>query len=168
MTKVTVQFTDATETTVAAVFGCAQDPVAFPHQAEVDDTDARYLAFVDPAATLPGAQAAQMAAMGAAYQSAIAAGVTFMTAAGVTKAFQSDAQSVANAQAMLTAYKTAVPTGFYWVSADDTQVPFTLADLQGLAKTMGDLGWSCFQQLQQRKASIKAATTIAAVQAVTW
>lgn len=118
--------------------------------------------------TLAQTQALKLGAMYAAYQSAIAQNVPLTTAAGVSKAFQADPQSIANVQAMLAAYKTAVPTGFYWVSADNTQVPFTLADLQGLARVMGDQGWAAFQQLQQRKASIGAATTVAAVQAVTW
>lgn len=118
--------------------------------------------------SLSGAQAQQIGKMYFAYEAAIAQDVSFTTAALVTKMFQADPQSVANAQAMLAAYKIAVPAGFYWVSRDNTQVAFTLADLQGLAKAMGDQGWGAFQTLQTRKASILAGTTIAAVQAVVW
>jgi hypothetical protein len=131
------------------------------------------LSITDPAAPtaaqqLASAQAAQLGKMFSAYAAATAQNVTLTTAGAVTKAFQADPQAIANVQAMLAAYKTAVPTGFYWVSADNTQVPFTLADLQGLAKAMGDQGWTAFQNLQNRKASINAATTVAAVQAVVW
>lgn len=126
---------------------------------------------VDPASllTLAQTQMAQIMAMAAAYSNAIAQDITFTTAGSVTKTFQSDPQSISNAQAMLAAYgASGVPSGFYWVAKDDTQVPFTLADLQGLAKAMGDQGWSAFQRLQARKASILAAGTIAEVQAVIW
>lgn len=122
-----------------------------------------------PSPTFAQLVAAQIGLMYAAYQAAIAQDVSFTTAAGVLKTFQSDPQSISNAQAMLAAYgASGVPSGFYWVAKDNTQVPFTLADLQGLAKTMGDQGWSAFQRLQARKASILAAGTIAEVQAVVW
>ena len=41
-----VQFKDSTETTIIAAFAGAQDPTAFPNQAEISETEARYLAFV--------------------------------------------------------------------------------------------------------------------------
>lgn len=122
------------------------------------------------AETLAAAQAAQIAAMATAYGLAIAQPVNFTTAAGVTKSFQADPQSVSNLQSMLAACTPAgkTPTGFYWVSADNTQVPFALADMQGLASAIGAQGWAAFQQLQARKATINAATSVTAVQAVTW
>lgn len=50
-----VQFSDATNTDIVAVFCCAQDERAFPHQGEVDILDARYVAFSNavPAGSLP-------------------------------------------------------------------------------------------------------------------
>lgn len=127
--------------------------------------------FSPPAAvapTLTQAQASQIDLMAQSYQSAIAQNVTFTTASGVTKAFQADPGSISNVQNMLAAYtaKGSVPTGFYWVSADNTQVPFTMADLQGLAKAMGDQGWAAFQRLQLVKQQIQSATTVSAVQSV--
>jgi hypothetical protein len=53
-----VQFTDSTETKIAAVFGCAQDPTAYPNQGDIPDTDARYLAFINPNQLPSQAQAA--------------------------------------------------------------------------------------------------------------
>ena len=48
MTTVNVQFTDSTETKIQSVFSCAQDPTAYPNQASIAATDARYLAFIAP------------------------------------------------------------------------------------------------------------------------
>lgn len=61
MTTVYVQFTDATETTVRAVFADPQDATTYPNQAAIDSTDVRYQAFVNPASTPAGKAAAAMA-----------------------------------------------------------------------------------------------------------
>jgi len=127
--------------------------------------------FAAPAGpTLAQTQTAQIALLAQSYQTAIAQSVTFTTAGNITKSFQADPGSISNVQNMLAAYtaKGSVPTGFYWLAADNTQVTFTLADLQGLAKAMGDQGWTAFQHLQTQKAAISAATTVAAVQAIVW
>ena len=62
----------------------------------------------------------------------------------------------------------ATPDGFYWKASDNTQVPFTLADLQGLYQAILAQGWAAFQKRTTLKAQISAATTVAAVQAVNW
>jgi hypothetical protein len=170
MTTVFVQFSDATETQVVAVFGSAQDAVAFPNQAEVDETDPRYQAFVNPASTLAGAQAAQITALEAAYEAAIQQPVAFTTTAGVSKTFQADSASQNVLLIATTGYNLAgaTPAGFYWVSSDDTQVPFALVDLKGLYGVMLARGNAAFQQLQTLKSSVRAASTIASVRAVVW
>lgn len=126
--------------------------------------------FAAPSASLTDAQSAQIAKMAASYAAAISQPVSFTSAGGVSKTFQADAQSVANLQSMLAACTPAgkAPTGFYWVAADNTQVPFTLADMQGLAQAIGAQGWAAFQQLQALKATILAATSVSSVQAVSW
>jgi hypothetical protein len=43
-----VQFSDATETTIVASFGCPQDPSIYPNQATIDSGDTRYQAFINP------------------------------------------------------------------------------------------------------------------------
>lgn len=48
MTTKFVQFSDASKTIITSVFGCAQDSATYPNQAEIDDTDPRYLAFLNP------------------------------------------------------------------------------------------------------------------------
>jgi len=40
-----VQFKDSTQAVIIAAFAGPQDPTAYPNQAEIDETDVRYLAF---------------------------------------------------------------------------------------------------------------------------
>jgi hypothetical protein len=119
---------------------------------------------------LAQAQQAQIATLTAAYQAAIAQPVSYTSKGGVTKTYQADPQSLSNLQNSLLGFQAAgaTPNGFYWVASDNTQVPFTYADLQGLAAAMLAQGWAAFQQLQTLKAHVNAATTVSAVQAVVW
>ncbi len=115
-------------------------------------------------------QTKQIAILTEAYQTAISSTVGYTTTGGVTQTYQADPVSLGNLQdSMLALQKTAAtPAGFYWVAADNTQVPFTYADLQGLATAIYMQGWTAFQHLQTQKAAVRAATTAAAVQAVVW
>jgi hypothetical protein len=115
-------------------------------------------------------QQQQIATLYAAYQQAIQQPVSYTSKGGVTKTYQADTGSVANLQNMLLAFSATqtVPSGFYWVAADNTQVPFVYADLQGLAQAFGTQGAAAFQHLQTQKAAVLAATTVSAVQAITW
>ena len=119
---------------------------------------------------LATAQQNKLQSLAQAYQSAIQLPVSYTSKGGVTKTYQADDQSVANLTKMLLAFQTAgvTPAGFYWVSFDNTQVPFTYADMQGLASAFGTQGAGAFQHLQTLKASVSAATTVSAVQAVNW
>lgn len=119
---------------------------------------------------LAAAQAEQVLIVNAAYASAVQQPVTFKTAAGVSAQFDADSGSQTILMQATQGYvlANAVPTDFYWVAADNTRVPFTLADLQGLYQAMLSQGWAAFQKRQELKADIAAATTVAAVQAVTW
>ena len=92
------------------------------------------------------------------YLQEIVADVEFTSFGGIIKMYQADANSISNLSAMLLsyAYPNNVPTDFYWVSSDNTKVPFTYADLQDLAKTIGDQGWDAFKNLQNLKAIILA------------
>lgn len=125
---------------------------------------------LDVAADTTDAQTTQTALMYQAYQGAISQPVTYKTAGGVTKAFQADADSQSTLVSALTGYQAAgaVPSGFRWVSEDNTQVPFTLDDLKGLAAAMLAQGWTAFQTLQTRKTSIRAASTRAEAAAIVW
>jgi len=110
-------------------------------------------------------QGAKIAELNSAYAASIVAPVIYNG-----KTFQADETAVANLTKMLLAFQAsaAVPAGFYWVAEDNSQVPFTYADMQGLAQTIGVNGLTQFQHLQAKKAAVAAATTGAAVIAVTW
>jgi len=122
------------------------------------------------ARTLADAQAQQIDALTAAYQTAIAQPVPFTTAAGVAKTYQADAGSIANLTSAMLGFQAAQATspGFYWLSADNTQVPFTYADVGGLAAAFIAQGAPAFAKLQTLKNAVRAATTTAAVRAVSW
>ena len=120
--------------------------------------------------TLAQVQDSQCSLIDAAYANAIAQPVSFTTAGAVTKTFDADAQSTATLQstlAGLSAVQT-VPSGFFWLSSDNVPVPFTHADLQGLAAAMLAQGWVAFQNRTTKKAAIRAATTIATVETITY
>ncbi len=120
--------------------------------------------------TLPQAQAQQINLLRQAYNAAIQTPVSYTSKGGVTKTYQADPQSVANLTQMMLASQAAAatPTGFYWVSLDNTQVPFAYADMQGLAAAFGAQGAAAFQHLQTLKAEVLAATTVSGVQAINW
>jgi hypothetical protein len=122
------------------------------------------------ASSMPALRIAQFGLLAASYAAAIAQPVTFTTTAGASKTFQTDPASIQNLSSMLAAFgpAAAAPSGFYWVAADNTQVPFTLADMQGLAAALGSQGWDAFQRLQQRKAAVLAASSAPSIAAVIW
>lgn len=157
----------ATETDGVYSFACADGT-------PLTGVPASLQPYTVPAATdaemLSTAQTAQKAVIDDAYAAAVQANVTFKTAAGVTETFEADATSQTYLMQTTQGYALAgaTPSGFYWVAADNTQVAFTLADLQGLYQAILAHGWAAFQKRQALKASIDAATTVAAVQAIIW
>lgn len=54
-----VQFTDETETKVCSVFDSPQDPFYHPNQGQVEDTDQRYLDFINPPIDIVAVNTAQ-------------------------------------------------------------------------------------------------------------
>ena len=124
-----------------------------------------------PEVPLAVTQSTQVALLYAAYMTARDAAVTCTTKAGVTQTYQADPTSIANLQAMLAAFAaapTALPPTFYWVAADNTQVPFVYADMQQLALNIGAQGAAAFAHYQTQKALVNAATTNDAVLAIVW
>lgn len=123
-----------------------------------------------PALTLAQVQAAQIGLITASYAKAIDQPVSYTSVAGVTKTYQTNTQSISNLSAMTLAYAkaAATPSGFYWVSTDNTNVPFSFADLQQLAAVMGSQGWAAFQNLKTKKDAVTGATTVSAVQLIVW
>jgi len=47
MNTIFVAFSDASETSISSVFGCAQDTSAFPYQGSVGADDSRYKEFYE-------------------------------------------------------------------------------------------------------------------------
>ena len=125
---------------------------------------------VDASTSLEAAQTRQIALLDAAYELAIAHDVPFKPLATDVQMFQSDPASVTKLANCLLGWGgvQAVPNGFYWLASDDSRVPFTWADLQGLAKTMLDAGHALFEKLQDLKVQVRAATSPDAVKAVVW
>lgn len=70
----------------------------------------------------------------------------------------------------------AVPSGFYSKAADNTLIPFTLADLHGLYSATLAQGWTAFQKRTTLKQQIDAVSigngtldqALAAVTAIVW
>ena len=116
------------------------------------------------------AQSNQRDLIESAYARAVTASVSFTTSAGVTKIYQADADSQSSLKDALIGFTPAgtTPSGFYWRSLDNTNIPFTLADLQGLAQAMIGQGWAAFQKRINLLAQIAAATTTSQVETITW
>jgi hypothetical protein len=87
-----------------------------------------------------------------AYAAAIAQPINYM---GTT--FQADPASVELMNRAINVYTAAgsVPEGFWWLDAENTKVPMTLAQLQGLGQAVADRVWTSFQHLQNLKDAVR-------------
>ncbi len=114
------------------------------------------------------AKVTQKSRIKASYGAATSQDITFTTEAGVTKAFAADQNSKSAISQAAQAYSFAseVPQGFYWRSVDNTDVPFTLKDIQSLNAAMASQVWVAFQKRNAQKAAVDAAKNLSAVQAV--
>jgi hypothetical protein len=110
---------------------------------------------------LATAKTAQNAILTAAYTAAIQVNVAYMATT-----FQADLASQDRLSKVLVA--GAVPADFAWRDVGNLDVAMTFVQAQGLAAAMLAQGWAAFKNLKTRKATVSAATTIAAVQAVVW
>ncbi|MCL1618323.1 DUF4376 domain-containing protein [Ralstonia pseudosolanacearum] len=137
------------------------DPANADYQAYLAWVDAGNTAALPPSETLATAQATQIALVESAYQNAIQQPVSYMGTE-----FQADL----DAQTVLT--KTlapgAVPPGFFWLDSSNNAVQMTFAQLQSLAGAMLAQGQAAFAKKTDLKRQIRAATTIMAVEAITW
>lgn len=115
------------------------------------------------------AQKAAATRIDAAFAAAVIATIAYTSVAGVVQTFQADAGSQDVLLKAVIGYGAAgVPPGFFWKAADNTPVPFTVADLQGLYAAMLSRGWAAFQARAAKKHAIATASTVAAVEAITW
>jgi hypothetical protein len=115
-------------------------------------------------------QTAKLADLNDDYDTAVQQPVSYISKGGVTQTYQGDDTAVSNLSKMLLAFQGAgaTPPGFFWIASDNTQVPFTYADMQGLAQAIGVNALTAFGNLQAKKAAVLAASTSAAVVDITW
>ena len=117
--------------------------------------------FAAPPLTLSDAQTTQLALMDVSYQAAVGAPIAYMATM-----FQADASSQTTIAAVLTACGGSLPAGFTWYDVNNVAVPVTFAQLQGMAATILMRGQPLFIHCQTQKAAIRAAATVADVQAI--
>lgn len=117
-----------------------------------------------PPPTLAQAQDSQADVLDLAYSVASQQNVNYMNTV-----FQADSGSKNLLNQALTVYNAqSLPSGFYWVDFNNNQVTITYAQLQGLAQAMAVQVWTNFQNLQNKKKAVLQATTVQAVQAITF
>ena len=128
---------------------------------------AGHVIFTPPATSsaqlLAQAQAVQLGVIEAAYQAANALPIPYMSTS-----FQADAVSQALIANVLGACGGSLPNGFQWFDVNNVGVTVTFAQLQGLAGSIMMRGQPLFSNKQAKKAAVRAAVTVAAVNAITF
>ena len=109
------------------------------------------------------ARAAQSALMDSCYVAAESADIAYMSTT-----FQADDRSQTLIAKVLSALGGTSPAGFSWADKNNVAVAMTNAQLQGLASAILARNQPFFWHAQNQKAAIRAATTVAQVQAVVW
>lgn len=124
----------------------------------------------DDSQSLAAVQLRQCATLDDAYAQAISRAVSFTTAAGDTHTYQADPGSVQKLSNCLLGWlgAQAVPAGFFFQASNNTRVPFTYADLRGLAAAFINAGFAAYVQLQDLKVAVRSATTPDAARAIVW
>jgi hypothetical protein len=96
-----------------------------------------------------------------AFQIAIQQPVNYMGTA-----FQADS---ASRDALIQALAPgALPANFAWRDVANNMMSMTYTQLQGLAGVMLAQSWAAFQRMQERKATVRAATTVEAIVRAVW
>jgi len=119
--------------------------------------------FAAPVPTLVDAQTQQIELMNSSYATAESADIAYMSTV-----FQADDASQALITKVLSALAGTSPSGFAWADKNNVAVAMTNAQLQGLSTEILTRNQPLFWHCQAQKASIRAATTVADVQAVVW
>ena len=112
---------------------------------------------------LDKAKQSKLIELAAMYETANQANIAYMNTT-----FQADSKSQDAMTKVLTASGGKLPAEFFWVDTANNQVPMSHADLQGLAAAILARGQKNFAYLQQLKASVKSATTLTELEAITW
>lgn len=105
-----------------------------------------------------------------AYEHAITLPVFYTSMAGIAKEYQADLISQNNlSKSIAGCQKDGItPDKFFWVSQDNTRVPFCYEDLLGLASAIYQCAYGAFIKYQNLKQDIEKATTPKAVTAIVW
>ncbi len=109
------------------------------------------------------AQSAQSAQIVAGYTSAMESPIAYM---GTT--FQADPISLATLNDAIAASGGTVPSGFAWFDINNTPVPMTFAQMQGLANAIFLRAQPLFVRKKTLQAQISSATSVPAIQAIVW
>jgi len=113
-------------------------------------------------------KAMKIAALKEAYRLATISPVHFKTAAGNTALFATTPDAIGYLQGVIDA-GSAAWTANLWLSNDGTPVtPFTFADVQGLAAAIEAVDTPEYYDLLKLISEVTAATTVSAVQAISW
>lgn len=121
------------------------------------------LAFTPPIKSLAGVQVAQLALMDSTYEALEHAPIAYM---GTT--FQADDYSQDLIAKTLVALGGATPANLGWWDVSNTRVLMTNAQLQGLGQAIFARNQPLYINKQTKKAAIRAALTVAAVEAIVW
>jgi hypothetical protein len=171
---INVQFSDASEQEVIAYFASPQDAEAYPNQAQIDESDPRYLAFANPASTLAGARAAKIAELSAACKASIYAGFTSdALATGYTyPAKDTDQQNLASSviDSLLSDGAAGWATPF-WCADPDGVWAFrmhTAAQIQQVGKDAKVAVLAAMSKNQALVGRVAAAESVDAVKLIAW
>jgi len=118
--------------------------------------------------SLLAAKTAQIAKITAAYEAAILAPVSYTTVAGTTAMFSTSAAAIEHLQGVIDEGSAAWTANLWLSNAGVPITPFTFADVQGLAAAIENVDIPKYHDLLKLISEVNAATTIAAVQSVTW
>ena len=138
---------------------------------EINPTYTAWSAPIPAAAQLLAtAQAAQITMLQAAYAAAIVAPVTVTLASGTVATFATDAQTASNlSNVLVTNAKLGTWKPNYWLDVNGAVVtPVTYADLQNIAAAIQNVVVPDNQNLHTKIGQVIAATTVAAVQKITF
>jgi hypothetical protein len=119
-----------------------------------------------PAPTLETVKAKAVIELTLRHTIAIKLDINFTTKAGIVKDYQTGKATLDSLSIALVT--NPLPDNFYWVSLDNTKVPFTLEDLQGLYNTIYDRNWALFQKLQDLKQQVRDESNILNVPKIVW
>jgi len=110
-------------------------------------TDGEFELFRNPPKTIEQAKADKLITIEADYQTAITADITYLT-----KVISCDKDSL-DLMAQNLAIGS-VPVGFYWRTADNTDLPMTYAELQGLGSAIQTRGLPLFTNKVNRNIAV--------------